>query len=250
MTLKLLDRSRPEPLYHQLEVLLRERILSGEWGAGEQIPTEEQLVEVYGVSRVTVRQAIQNLVRDGHLVRGQGRGTFVRKPTLTAGERGLVSFSQDMQALGLTPGSQILEAQVVPASTSIAGRLELAAGDPVHRIRRLRTGDGQPIGLQTSYLSAQRFPGLVEQLDRQNSLYEALASNYGLTLFEAHETFTVTSIPEETAATLGVTPGACAFHVERLARDERRPFEFTVSVMRGDRYRISWTLRHSQGEER
>src|SRR5690606_21984608 len=102
------DRARPAPLYHQLETLLRRQILAGRWAAGERIPTEEQLVEAYGVSRVTVRQALRNLVLDGYLERGPGRGTFVRKPTLTAGERGLTSFTQDMGALGLRAGARLV----------------------------------------------------------------------------------------------------------------------------------------------
>lgn len=238
-----LDRDRPEPLYHQLETDLRERILSGEWKAGTQIPTEERLGQMYGVSRITIRQAVRNLVDSGHLERGQGRGTFVREPVLVAGERGLRSFSEEMRALDLRPGSRVLKAREGPASGVVADRLAVEGGTPVHRIERLRTGDDKPIGLQTAHLPVARFPGLGERLAHGSSLYEVLANAYGVTLDHARETFAVVRIPRDVAALLGVEEGQPAFHVERVACDAHGPFEYTVSVMRGDRYRIQWVLR-------
>lgn len=238
-----IDRRRPEPLYHQLESLLRRQILAGQWAAGERIPTEEQLVEAYGISRVTVRQALRNLVQDGYLERGPGRGTFARKPTLTAGERGLSSFSQDMRGLGLRPGSRVIEGSVVPAPRAVASRLGVPANRPVILLRRLRTGDGQPIGLQTTYLLESRFPGLPQDLPEGASLYRTLRERYDLAIEEAHETFSVATIGAADAALLEVEPGTCAFYVERVAFAAGTPFEFTASVMRGDRYRLRWVLK-------
>lgn len=240
-----LDRSRPEPLYHQLETNLRERILAGEWTPGEQIPTEEQLGEMYGVSRITIRQAVRNLVDTGYLERGQGRGTFVREPVLVAGERGLRSFSEEMRALDLEPGAHMLEVGTVPAGGGVAEHLGLEGGDLVHRVRRLRTGDGKPIGLQSAHLPAGRFPGLDDRLAAGTSLYQLLRTGYGVVPDHARETFSVVRIPEEDAPLLGVEPGEPAFHVERVAYDASGPFEYTVSIMRGDRYRIQWVLRNA-----
>lgn len=237
------DRARPEPLYHQLETLLRRQILAGRWAAGERIPTEEQLVEAYGVSRVTVRQALRNLVLDGYLERGPGRGTFVRKPTLTAGERGLTSFTQDMGALGLRAGARLVQGGVVPAPRPVAGRLGVPNGQPLYLLKRLRTGDGQPIGVQTTYLVEERFPDLLAVLPEDASLYETLRSRYGLEIEEAHETFSVTAIGRADAALLGVAPNDCGFYVERVAIAAGEAFEFTASIMRGDRYRIRWVLK-------
>lgn len=244
--LRTVDRERPEPLYHQLATALRERILSGEWPPGTKIPTEDQLGEMYGVSRVTIRSAVRTLVEAGFLERGQGRGTFVREPTLTAGERGLLSFSDEMRALGLRPGSRMLELDTVPAPAGVAERLALEPRAPVHRIRRLRTGDGRPIGLQTAHLPAERFVHLPEAMNEGASLYRVLQDRYGVVLGQARETFSVTQLAARDARTLGVEPGACAFHVERVAVDEHGPFEYTLSRMRGDRYRIQWVLRNPE----
>lgn len=249
--MKRIDRSRPEPLYHQLERVLRERILSGEWSAGSQIPTEEQLCELYDVSRVTIRQAVRNLVEDGYLERGRGRGTFVREPILTAGERGLRSFSEEMRALGLTPGATVLNVASEIADETVSERLQLAAGAKVARIRRLRTGDGRPIGLQTSYLPLERFPDLTEADLADHSLYDLLRRRYGVVAHEARETFWVAKVPRAEARLLQVETGAPAFRVERVACDAEGPFEFTTSLMRGDRYRIQWVLKtpHLPNEE-
>lgn len=242
------DRSRPEPLYLQVEVALRERILKGEWRRGIKIPSEEQLCRDYGVSRVTMRQAIRTLVEDGYLERTRGRGTFVCEPTLTAGVRGLNSFSEEMRALGLDPGGRVLAIEVVRAEELVAERLGIEIGDEVVRVRRLRTGDGRPIGVQTTYLPARRFPGLEHEDLTDRSLYGLLTERYGVSMTEAHETFWVTKIGRADAELLQVGRGACAFRVERVAIDERSAIEFTASLMRGDRYRIQWVLRASGAE--
>ncbi len=238
------DRGRPEPLYVQVEMALRRRILAGEWSPGEKIPSEERLGQDYGVSRVTMRQALRTLVEDGYLVRGRGRGTFVREPTLTAGVRGLRSFSEEMRALGLTPGAQVLSVSLTRAGELVADRLGLDVAAQVVQVRRLRTGDGKPIGLQTSYLPWARFAGLEHEPLDDRSLYEVLARRFGTRLREARETFWVAQVGKDEAEVLQVARGDCAFRVERVAADARSAIEFTASLMRGDRYRIQWVLRN------
>jgi GntR family transcriptional regulator len=190
-----------------------------------------------------VRQAVGNLVDSGYLERGQGRGTFVREPVLVAGERGLRSFSEEMRALALEPGARMLDARRLHAEGVVAEHLGLEVGTPVHRLTRLRTGDGRPIGLQTAHLPVARFPGLGERLAGGASLYDVLKGGYGVELDHARETFAVARLAADVAELLGVEPGEPAFHVERVAYDADGPFEYTVSHMRGDRYRIQWVLR-------
>lgn len=247
--MKRIDRGRPEPLYHQLEVLLRGRILSGEWPPGTRIPTEKDLCDSYHVSRVTARQAIKNLVDGGFLDRTPGRGTFVRAPLLTAGERGLRSFSEDMRDLSLRPGTVLLDLSTLPADSTELERLDLPSGSQVVRIRRLRTGDGYPIGLQLTRLPAHRFASLQATDLADGSLYELLEQRYGVVITEAREKFWATKVGAEDAAVLQVATGAPAFRVERLAFDEHGPLEFTTSLMRGDRYQIQWVLK-GRGAER
>lgn len=241
--MKPVDRNRPEPLYLQVEVALRQRILQGDWTHGAKIPSEEQLCRDYGVSRITMRQAIRTLVEDGYLERTRGRGTFVREPALTAGERGLRSFSQDMRALGLSPGARVLAISVVRAGDVVAERLGIGIHARVVRVRRLRTGDGKPIGVQTSCLPLQRFPDLQKEDLNDRSLYALLAERYAARMTEARESFWVAKPSKADAELLQVSGASCVFRVERVAYEERLAIEFTTSLMRGDRYRIQWVLR-------
>lgn len=238
------DPNAPIPLYHQVERAIRERLRSGAWAPGTQIPTEDELCEQFRVSRITVRHALRNLVAQGLLERGRGRGTFVRDTTLTAGARGLTSFTSEMQALGLTAGGRTIESGVVSAAEDVATALDVPTGSEVVMIRRLRTGDGVPIGVQTAYLPAARFPGLEEQRLDDQSLYAVLRDRYGVTPSEAIETFRITHVEEADAALLEVPAGACAFTVERLTSDVHQPFELVRSLMRGDRYRVRLVLRN------
>jgi GntR family transcriptional regulator len=239
-----LDSSNPVPLYLQLESRLADRIRSGEWSAGDQIHTEDQLIEHYGVSRVTVRQALARLVDRGLLIRERGRGTFVRDASLTAGTRGVTSFTTELAELGMHAGARILNVDTPAAPGSTVEALQLGSDTQVIRIRRIRTGDGQAIGVQTGYYPARRFPELTSINLEDQSLYALLADRYAVAPTKAVETFTVQPCSVRDAELLSVRRGACCFHVERITYDSQGPFEHALSVMRGDRYRIRLALRN------
>jgi GntR family transcriptional regulator len=232
------DRNRPEPLWHQAEQALRALIANGTWPEETQLPNEERLSAMLGVSRITVRHALRNIEESGLLRREHGRGTFVRSSTVIAGVRGLTSFTQEMASLGLAGSSRLLEADTTEADETIADALEIKLGEPVVRLRRLRLGNGAPIGIQTAHLPASLVPGLVELSPQLTSLYEALRSRYGILPKEAREAYRVGSVLEGDAELLGVPSGSPAFVVERVTYDVNGPFEFAVSTMRGDRYEI------------
>ena len=232
------DRSRPEPLWHQAERALRSLIADGTWPDGTQLPNEGKLSEMLGVSRITVRHALRNIEESGLLRREHGRGTFVRTSTVTAGVRGLTSFTQEMADRGLVVGSRVLEIVETEATPEVASALEIAEGQPVVMVRRLRAGNNQPIGIQTAYLPASRVPGLVDAGTEMPSLYAALKARYGIVPKVAREIYRVGIVAEDDASLLDVEPGSPAFVVQRITSDDRGPFEFTVSTMRGDRYEI------------
>jgi len=238
-----LDRRRPEPLWHQAEQAIRERIEAGEWPPGTQIPAEDRLCEWLGVSRITIRHALRNLEALDLLRREHGRGTFVRNATVVAGPRGLTSFTDEMAAIGLHVGSKLLSQEIVPADSAIAAALGIEEGDSVLRIRRLRLGNEAPIGVQSAHLRLDRVPGLADEDLSIGSLYQRLARNYGIQPLEATETYRVGTLGAADAALLGVEPGSAAFIVERVTVDARGPFESTFSIMRGDRYEIRSVLR-------
>jgi GntR family transcriptional regulator len=237
------DRRRPEPLWHQCEIAIRSLIERGDWAAGLQIPAEDRLCAMLGVSRITIRHALRNLEESGLLRREHGRGTFVRSATLVAGARGLTSFTDEMSNLGLSAGSRLLGQEIIAASADIAAALEIEEGARVLRVRRLRLGGDAPIGIQTAHLPLERVAALAEGPPLEGSLYEALETRCGLKAEEARETYRVALVEDPDASLLGVAPASPVFVVERTTADARGVFEFTLSLMRGDRYEIRSTLR-------
>lgn len=236
------DRRRPEPLWHQAEMALRELIERGEWTSGSQIPNEDRLGEMLGISRITLRHALRNLEEAGLLRREHGRGTFVRSATVVAGVRGLTSFTDEMKTLALTAGTKLIAAHLVPADEEMADALEIAQGDAVVQLRRLRLGNGMPIGIQTSHLPAVRVPGLFEDAANIQSLYGWLKEHCGITPVKAKEVYRVGRVAEMDAELIQLAAGTPAFEVERIAYDSRGPFEYALSTMRADRYEIRSTL--------
>jgi GntR family transcriptional regulator, N-acetylglucosamine utilization regulator len=237
------SRSSRLPLYHQVELDMRRRVEDGQWRAGDRIPSESELCDHYGASRITIRRAISELVADGLLVRYPGRGTFVREPTFTAGPRGLTSFTQEMASLGLRASAKVMDVRRRPVPADVADRLGLSPGEDVVVLTRLRTGDGKPMGVQTAYLPAELVPGMELAELGDGSLYTFLAEMYGVQPAEAEEVFEVGPIRGADAQLLDVRSGTCGFHVERLTLDaDGQPIEYVRSVIRGDRYRIRMSL--------
>ena len=236
------DRRRPEPLWHQAETALRELIKSGEWAAGSQIPNEDRLGEMLGISRITLRHALRNLEEAGMLRREHGRGTFVRSATMVAGVRGLTSFTDEMRTLALEPGTRLIAAQTMPATEIIAEALEVSVGAAIVQLRRLWLGNGMPIGIQTTHLAVERVPGLYEAAPSLGSLYRWLKDNCGIDPIKAKEVYRVGSVPPGDADLIELPAGTPAFEVERVTYDRAGPFEFALSIMRADRYEIRSTL--------
>lgn len=236
------DRRRPEPLWHQAETALRGLIESGEWSAGSQIPNEDRLGDMLGISRITLRHALRNLEEAGMLRREHGRGTFVRSATMVAGVRGLTSFTDEMRTLALEPGTRLLGVQMLPASIIIAEALEIPVSTPIVQLRRLWLGNGMPIGIQTTHLPADRVPGLYEAAPEVSSLYSWLKDKCSIAPVKAKEVYRVGSIPAGDAELLELPSGTPAFEVERITFDRAGPFEFALSIMRADRYEIRSTL--------
>jgi len=233
------------PRYFQLVTILRARIEAGEWQPHEAIPSERQLEVLYSVSRTTVRQAVGLLIRQGLVYQLHGKGTFVSPRKLQKGLVELTSFSEDMLQRGLLPGQRILELAEVEAPEQVRQHLELSPEvRTVTRLERVRTGDGQPIGLQTSYLHLPAGVTLtLEQLQESGSLYAILQEKYNINLVAADETLEVTVATPREALLLEVPAGSPLLLSERvLWTNERRAIEFVKILYRGDRYRYTVRL--------
>jgi GntR family transcriptional regulator len=237
---KTIDPNAFVPRYYQLANILREHITEGKYAANQSIPSERQLEELYSVSRPTIRQAIDLLIRQGFLYREHGRGTFVSPQKLQKGISELTSFSEDMQQRGLKPGQRILEIGSVKPPEKVRAHLELPAdSEQVLCIERLRLGDDVPMGLQTSYYNLPEGMTITRaDLEANGSVYAILQEKFHIIPTEADETLEVTVATPQEAALLQVAPGSPLLLSERtMYSQSRRVIEFVKILYRGDRYR-------------
>ena len=209
---------------------------------GTALQPERELATRFGVSRATIRQALQQLAAEGRLVRRHGSGTFVAPPKVTQPVQ-LSSFTADALRHGRRPTSRVLRVDEAPATADLAARLHLPVGAPITRILRLRLLDAQPAAVETAHLPSERVPGIADLLYDWTSLYALLTDRYGLTLGGGEQTIeTVLATPTD-AERLGTETGAPMLLITRTTwlRD-RTPVEYVTSLYRGDRYRFTTKL--------
>jgi len=243
-----INRQDKAPLYDLIEQNLRELILRGQLIMGETVPSEWELADLYGVSRLTVRTALDNLTRQGWLIRRHGVGTFVAHPNVTEISPSKLSFTEQMRAIGRQPSSRLISLQVVEADAEVATMLKLEQGEPVVEIVRVRLADGEPVLLETSYLSQKRFPGLEYATElTSSSLYEWLATNYHTSVTLMDQTLEPVLLKDDQAQHLETQAGTPAMLSKVLAyTNGAEPIEFSWSVTRGDQCRFYFSFRRSE----
>lgn len=230
------------PLYLQVREVLRQELNQME--PGQAIPTERELESRFKVSRMTVRQAVDDLVVEGLLIRQQGRGTFVQRPKLTHELYNITSWTEQLEALGYSPETSDCEMEQIEAPERVAFALNLAKGDDVSRIRRLRLASNDPITLMVNYLPSDLVPGLSEKLRLHESLYEMLEKEWGLVPSNAVDTVESRSSTHEEAHRLKIEPWAPVICVTRISYlEDERPLELAQAVSRADRYQYRVNLR-------
>ena len=207
-------------------------------GIGEAIPSERQLSADLGVSRLTVRAALDELAREGYLVRRRGSGTFVSEPKI-AQELTMTSFTEDMRRRGMEPGSHTLGLEIVPAGARLGRFLHVSPSEPIVVAKRLRLADHESMAIETLHVRSALVPGLTAAELEGQSFYELLRSRYGIVIAGGVQTIEPTVTNEEESEALGVPLHSPAFLFERVTRSERGEIvEFVHSIYRGDRYRL------------
>lgn len=234
----MIDKSSPIPIYYQLESFIKNQIESGNILPGENIPSEREYAESYGISRMTVRQAINSLVNEGLLYRKKGSGTFVSEKKIEQPLQGLTSFTEDMKKRGMTPTSKLIHFEIIPANSFIANELQIREYAPVYEIKRIRLADGEPMALETNYLSANLVKGLTEQ-EVKASIYSYVEEKLGLRITHAEQLIESVRASEEHEKLLYIEKDHPMLYIQRNTfLHDGTPLELVKSVYRGDRYKF------------
>lgn len=240
-------RNSPLPRYFQLKEILRERIRAGEWKPGDLIPSERELSEKYGISRMTARQAITDLVNEGLFYREQGKGTFVSQRKITQQLIHLTGFTEDIRARGQQPGTMVLSAEMRPADEATAEKLRISPGTMVFRLQRLRLADGEPLAIELSQISFKECERLLDEDLEHQSLYRVLESKYGIILMEADQELEAGLPGNEEVQLLKISPTSPVLYTRRTTYTERnQPVEYAQSVYCGNKYTFYTHMKREQ----
>lgn len=233
------NRHSSLPLHQQLYEILRRKILQDEWQVGDMIPPEPELMDQYNLSRITVRRGLNRLANEGLIYRQQGRGSFVAERTLEQGLTRIVSFTEDMNQRGMTPRTEVLFSDLVPAPEDVAESLDLQPGEEMARIERLRIANDEPLSIEESFLVHSYCPGILDDDYADSPLREALESNFGIQIVRAKQIIRAVRASTRQARLLDISARSPLLFIERVSYSQQNlPVEFLRIYYRGDRYSL------------
>ncbi len=230
------------PRYHQIINYYQKLIEDGTLKEGTQMATEQEICKQFGVSRNTVRQALDELVQLGYIYKVQGKGTFISFSKTAMQMNHLLGFSEEMRAQGKEPATVLLENKIEMPSEAGAKALQIEQNQPVYLLIRLRCADGVPMAVEKVHIPCHRFVGLDAHNGNQ-SLYQLLKEDYGCECSRASQNIQAGIAASCEAKLLKVPTGTPILHITRTTYDsDGIPFEYVDSVYRGDKYVFSVTI--------
>ncbi|GGM30521.1 phosphonate metabolism transcriptional regulator PhnF [Paraliobacillus quinghaiensis] len=234
----MIDKNSPVPIYHQLEEHIKQLIESGDLKPGDMIPSEREYADKYQVSRMTIRQAIVNLVNERYLYRVKGKGTFVMDQKLEQSLHGLTSFSEDMKSRGMKASSKLISFEIIPADPKLADQLGIQEHGPVYEIKRIRLAEEVPMALERTYISANKVKGLTEEIV-QYSLYEYIEEKLNLKIAKGTQVIEAAIVNSEEVEYLQVPEQSPIMLIQRnTSLEDGTIFEVVKSSYRADRYKF------------
>lgn len=250
--MKKIDRNSSIPLYTQLTDILIEQIQSLE--IGSQLDTERVICEKYNVSRITTRQALDELAANEYIVKVHGKGNFVANKYVEQKLIEIYSFTEEMKRLGKVPKSQYIAFEIRRAGNKLAEKLQLEADDEVVCFKRLRLGDGVPMMLETTYLPRSRFAGMTLELLKANSLYDLMRNKYDISFAYAEQVFRPVLISSSESETMKIGEGMPGLKIERFTYAKgslkNSIVEYSVAIARGDVFKYRICLENGNGTKK
>lgn len=227
------------PAYRHVYGQLRAAIKDGAYEPGKLLPTENELCEIYDVSRTTVRKAVGMLVAEGHLKVKQGRGTEVLNASASQRLNFMSSVTETLMDKGYKVTTQGMCIDRVSASNEIAEALEIQPGDSVFRLQRVQCADGEPIAIMLNYLRESAVPGFDQHVNAFTSLYAFLESQYRLVFKDAVEYLSAIAADFVDSQILKIPTGAPLLFSRRISRTESGPFEYASTKLVAGKYEYS-----------
>ncbi len=239
------------PLYIQIKETLQAQIESGAVAVGDRLPSERELSESYGVSRMTARQALQLLQQSGFSRRQVGKGTYASRPQIDQELRELTSFTEDMAGRGLRPRSRVLRAAILPADAETAAHLQANAGEEIVLLQRVRLAADKPVALETAHLLHRLCPGILAAHDfAVESLYHVLQEDYGLHLVWARQVIGARMPDRTERSALELAARVPVLSLLRVTfSPEDRPIEFVRSCYHSERFQLRTVLREPNAND-
>ena len=239
MSTHTLDRQSVVPLYFQIRQSLLDQIRSEELKPGDAVPSEQAISARFGVSRMTVRQALKSLADLGVIYSRRGKGTFVAGNKLEKSFRQVLSFTEEMAARGARASSRVLRFRVEGADENASDALGIPIGEKLFSLRRLRLADSIPMGIEWSRIPFSLCPDLQKDFPPRGSLYQVLSQRYGIKVAVTDEVAEAGVADAEQARFLQIPRRAPVLLFSRTSYVESgKAVEFVISVYRGDRYKI------------
>jgi len=238
-----LRREAPTPLYLQHKNALVDHIGAGHYKPHERLMSERELGEKFKVSRMTVRQALTEMIREGILYTQVGKGTYVSEAKIKQELQALTGFSQDMAVRGAVASGRVLGARVIPATLTLAAIFSVPTNTELVLLSRLRLSDGIPLAIEEAYILHRVCPGILDHDFSKESLYNILATRYNTILVRAEQTMEASLVAPEEAGLLQIASPSPVLRIERLSYNEQNTLiEYVKSAYRGDRYKFHTTL--------
>lgn len=238
-----LSREAPTPLYLQLKNALVADIDAGEYKPHERLMSERELGEKFKVSRMTVRQALTEMIREGFLYTQAGKGTYVSEAKIKQELQMLTGFTQDMAARGFAASGRVLAARIIPSTLTLAAIFSVPMNTDFVLLSRLRLSDGMPLAIEEAFVRYQVCPGILAHDFSKESLYNVLATQYSTILVRAEQTMEAGLATPMEAELLQINTPSPVLRIERLSYNEQDVLvEFVKSTYRGDRYKFHTTL--------
>lgn len=224
------------PMYSQIREIIRHRILDGTYPSHALMPSESQMTVAFGVSRITIRQALNDLQKEGMIFKVPGKGTFVSKPKAFQNLSNLRGFGEAMTSLGYETFSQVLSQRPVRVDELVARRLRLEQGSMAFQIQRLRYLNREPISVDVSYFPLDLGQRLAQEDLQARDVFAILENDYELNLTHADVQIDAITVDEWLAGHLRIAEGAPLLRIERLTYANEQPIDFEYLYYRGDAF--------------